>query len=232
MADIYPSGEYRQFESEGIRNRREAIWRRIFERAAGALQAEVKDAIPRSPTRPPRKLWQRATIRPDSARQGRLIEICLTRGCSLEDAKELVQEAHLRLFMYQRSAHVRKPESLLRRILINLSINHYHRVLSSGFVFENIDKLDRDGILIDPTPDSEQTLAAEEQLDAVVNLVSAMSQRTCQIFIAQRSGYSYEEVGVAFAIKPRTVEKHVAIATSALMEMMPAHFPRASDCRS
>ena len=230
MSDIYPSGEYRQFESEGIRNRREAIWRRIFERAAGALQAEVKDAIPCSPTRPPRELWQRTTIRPDSARQGRLIEICLTRGCSLEDAKELVQEAHLRLFMYQRSAHVRKPESLLRRILINLSINHYHRVLSSGFVFENIDKLDRDGILIDPTPDPEQTLAAEEQLDVVVSLVSAMSRRTCQIFIAQRAGYSYEEVAAAFAIKPRTVEKHVTLATSMLSEMIPGQIGRAS-CR-
>ncbi|MGH8259480.1 MAG: hypothetical protein ACREUG_07290 [Steroidobacteraceae bacterium] len=48
-----------------------------------------------------------------------------------------------------------------------------------------------------------------------------MSRRTCQIFIAQRGGYSYEEVAAAFVIKPRTVEKHVAIATSALTEMMP-----------
>ena len=78
------------------------------------------------------------------------------------------------------------------------------------------------GILVDTAPDPERALEAEEQLHMVVSVVSAMSRRTCQIFIAQRAGYSYEEVAAAFAIKPRTVEKHVTVATSALMQMMPS----------
>jgi DNA-directed RNA polymerase specialized sigma24 family protein len=134
----------------------------------------------------------------------------------------LVQEAHLRLFIYQRSAMVTDAKSLLRRIVINLSINYYHRELSRALIFESVEKLDKEGILIDPTPGPERTLAAEQQLNSVVNLVSALSPRTCQIFIAQRGGYSYEEVAAAFVIKPRTVEKHVALATTALTEMMPA----------
>lgn len=143
----------------------------------------------------------------------------------MEDAKELVQEAHLRLLIYQRSTRVRDAESLLRRIVINLSINHYHRELSRMPVFESIDKLEGEGSLIDPKPGPERTLAAEQQLDRVVSLVNAMSSRTCQIFMAQRGGYSYEEVAAAFAIKPRTVEKHVTLAASTLNEMMPTHFP-------
>ena len=156
------------------------------------------------------------------ARHACLVELCVDRGCPLEDAKELVQEAHLRLFVYQRSATVRDAESLLRLIVINLSITYYHRELPRALIFESIERLDKEGILIDPTPGPERTLAAEQQLNNVVNLVSALSPRTCQIFIAQRGGYSYEEVAAAFVIRPRTVEKHVALATTALTEMMPA----------
>jgi RNA polymerase sigma factor (sigma-70 family) len=159
-----------------------------------------------------------------SARYAHLIEICRRRGCSGEDAKELVQEAHLRLFEYQRSAKVKDVDSLLRRIVINLSISRFHRELSTRFVFERVDELDRQGVLIDPTAGPERTLAAEQQLDRVVGLLSAVSRRSCQIFIAQRGGYSYEEIAAAFGVMPRTVEKHVTSAIAALREMMPAAF--------
>lgn len=178
--------------------------------------------IPCTGTLPPPQLWHRGTMKRDLARHASLVELCVARGCPLEDAKELVQEAHLRLFVYQRSAMVRDAESLLRLIVINLSITYYHRERPRALIFESVEKLDREGMLIDPTPGPERALAAEQQLNSVVNLVSALSPRTCQIFIAQRSGYSYEEVAAAFVIRPRTVEKHVAHATTALTEMMAA----------
>jgi len=226
------SREAHQFKTDRPRNRREATLRGLLARAAGALGGDIEDAIPCSQSLLGLQPWPRGTMRRDSARHESLVELCLSRGCSVEDAKDLVQEAHLRLFAYQRSAMVRDAESLLRRIVLNLSINHYHRELSRVFVFESIDKLERRGTLIDPAPGPDRTAAAEQQLDRVVGVVSAMSRRTCQIFIAQRCGYSHEELAAAFAIKPRTVEKHVALATSVLTEMMPAHFPRACDCRS
>lgn len=225
-------GSGHPFETEKLRNRREAILRSLFEKAAYALRGDLEDATPCARILPERQLWQPGTIRRDSARYEGLVELCLSRGCSLEDAKELVQEAHLRLFMYQRSAMVRDPDSLLRRIAINLSINHYHREISKALLFENIYNLDREGILIDSRPGPERTLAAEQQLERVVDVVSAMSRRTCQIFIAQRGGYSYEELAAAFAIKPRTVEKHVATATCTLSELMPMNAAPAAQPRS
>ena len=157
-----------------------------------------------------------------SARYAQLMRICLRRGCSREDAMELVQEAHLRLLEYQRSAKVRDVDSLLRRIIINLSSADFHRDQSSPFAPESIRKLDLRGALVDPVPGPERTLAAEQQLDSVVSLLNAVSRRTCQIFIAQRGGYSYEEIASAFGVMPRTVEKHVATAVSALRELMPS----------
>lgn len=154
-----------------------------------------------------------------SARYAHLIRICRLRGCSREDARELVQEAYLRLFEYQRSARVRDADSLLRRIVINLSINHYHRTLSAPVGFEPIDRLDARGKLIDPAPGPERVLAAEQELARVVDLLSAVSERICRIFIAQRMGYSHDEIATAFGIMPRTVEKHVVSAGSVLREM-------------
>jgi RNA polymerase sigma factor (sigma-70 family) len=161
-----------------------------------------------------------------SARYARLIRICRLRGCSREDAKELVQEAYLRLHEYQRSSKVKNVDSLLRRIVINLSINYYHRTLSSPFSFESIYEFDCREMLIDPAPGPERTLAAEQELNIVVKRLSAVSERVCSIFIAQRMGYSYEEVGTVFGVMPRTVERHVASATSTLKDIMPAAFPK------
>ena len=134
----------------------------------------------------------------------------------------MVQEAYLRLLQYQRSTKIRDPDAVLRRIVINISINHYHRERSSPIVRESVGALDRRGELIDPTPGAERALAAEQELDRVVGLLSAVSPRMCQIFIAQRGGYSYEDIAIAFAVKPRTVEKHVASAVLTLEEMMSA----------
>lgn len=62
-----------------------------------------------------------------------------------------------------------------------------------------------------------------------MDLLSAGSSRTCQMFIAQRGGYSYNEVASAFAVKERTVEKHVAAATSMLQEFEhQGHTPRST----
>jgi RNA polymerase sigma factor (sigma-70 family) len=159
-----------------------------------------------------------------SARYAQLIKMCRRRGCSTEDAKELVQEAHLRFFEYQRSSVVRDVDSLLRRIVINLSITHFHRERSRPHLYARVEKLDRRGLLVDPAPGLDIALSAEQQLDGVVSLLSAVSPRTCQIFVAHRGGYNYEEIAVAFAVKPRTVEKHLASAILMLREMMPTAF--------
>jgi RNA polymerase sigma factor (sigma-70 family) len=167
-----------------------------------------------------------------SARYAHLVEICRARGCSREDAKDLVQEAFMRLFEYQRSRTVRDADSLLRRIVINLSINYYHRTLSAPFSFASIDELESRETLIDPAPGPERTLAAEQELTIVVELLSAVSERVCRIFIAQRMGYSHDEIGTAFGIMPRTVEKHVVSAGSALRKMMPAAFAKRAQRKS
>lgn len=144
-----------------------------------------------------------------SARYVQLIKSCRRRGVPIEDAKEIVQEAHLHMFEYQRHTIVRDVDSLLRRIVINLSITFYHRELESPRICESIERADRQGKLVEETSGLDEALMAEQDLEAVANLLGAISERTCQIFLMQRGGYNYKEIASAFIIKPRTVEKHV-----------------------
>lgn len=178
-------------------------------------------------TPPPRTIetWQLrrcVTMSPFSTRYTQLVRMCRRRGCSREDASDLVQEAHLRLLNYERSTKVRNPDSLLRRIVLNLSISHFHRKMDATGTFDTVARLDKQGMLVDPAPGPERAAAAELELKKVVRALTAVSPRTCQVFIAQRAGYSYGEIATAFDIKPPTVDKHVATATLTLRHAWPA----------
>ena len=123
----------------------------------------------------------------------------------------MVQEAHLRFFDYKAREKVRDEDSLLRRIVLNLGINYYNR-RHPDVTFERL----RD--YADPHAGPEEALVAERELDEVVGFLRKKSERMCKIFIAQRSGYSHQEVGLAFGIKSRTVERHVWTAFELLRD--------------
>ena len=57
----------------------------------------------------------------------------------------MVQEAPVRLLEYGRTGKVWDADPLLRRIVVNLSINHYHSAPWNRFEFESLDKADRRG---------------------------------------------------------------------------------------
>jgi RNA polymerase sigma factor (sigma-70 family) len=146
----------------------------------------------------------------------RLVKACLRRGRTLEDAEDLVQEAYARLLEYQRSAKVRDEEAFLRRVVSNLAINQYHREQILTFTQESIDELDRQAVLVDRSPGIERILSARQQLEQIAAMLSAVSRRTSDIFLAHRAGYSYDELASAFGITPRTVKKHIARGKSML----------------
>jgi RNA polymerase sigma-70 factor (ECF subfamily) len=153
-----------------------------------------------------------------SSRYAQLIQACRRRSVPKEDAKEIVQEAHLRLFEYQRHTVVRDVDSLLRHIVIHLSITFYRRELEEPLICESIERAERQGRLVENRSGLDEALIAEQSVEAVANLLGAISERTCQIFLMQRGGYNYKEIASAFAIKPRTVEKHVRAAVLELEE--------------
>jgi RNA polymerase sigma factor (sigma-70 family) len=155
----------------------------------------------------------------------RLIRVCIRLGRSPDDAEDLVQEAYVRFLEYRRTREIRDEAALLSRIVSNLAINQYHRQRSVSVSAQEWLALEVDPAFIDAAPSAEQALVAHERLEHVVRILERVSQRTCQIFLAHRAGYSYEEIAAEFSISNRTVQKHIARATILLgLRKTPSRF--------
>jgi RNA polymerase sigma factor (sigma-70 family) len=151
----------------------------------------------------------------------RLIKACLRRGRTLEDAEDLVQEAFLRLIEYQQAGRVRDAEAFLRRVIMNLSINQYHREQIVSFAEASVEDLAETLPLIDSDPGPERVVSARQAVEQIAAMLSDVSVRTSQIFIAHRAGYRYEEIAADLGISARTVKKHISRATALLAQATP-----------
>ena len=154
-----------------------------------------------------------------SARFVRLMKVCRRRGRSQEEAEDLIQEAFLRLHEYCRKTEVRDEEAFLVRTVSNLAINEYRHEQVINFARETVEELEQTVGLSEPGPGPERICAAQQRLEEIAKTLGAVSERTCQIFLAQRAGYSYEEIAADLGITPRTVQKHVARAMFLLIGM-------------
>jgi RNA polymerase sigma factor (sigma-70 family) len=154
-----------------------------------------------------------------SARLARLMKVCRRRGRSQEDAEDLIQEAFLRLHEYCRKTEVRDEEAFLARTVSNLAISEYRRERIVSFVSQTGEELEQTAGLSDPIPGPERIYAAQQRLDEITRTLGAVSERTCQIFLAHRAGYSYEEISSDLGVSHRTIQKHIARAMFLLMEI-------------
>lgn len=146
------------------------------------------------------------------ALHARLIKTCLRRGRTLEEAEDLVQEGYLRLLQYRKTATVRDERTFLARIVANLTINLYHREQILSFAPEPFEELEEQALFADRNPGPERIVAARQRLDAIASLLGSVSQRTFQIFLAHKSGYTHQEISARLGISRRTVQKHIARA--------------------
>lgn len=151
--------------------------------------------------------------RPALPWHSRLMTVCKRLGRSPEEAEDLVQDAYVRFLEYRRNHEVRNEAGLLSKIVMNLAINQYHRQRTLLLDAEEITALEHVPACIDPTPSAERVLLARERLDQVTKTLNRVSCRTCQIFLAHRGGYSYQEIAQEFGISHRTVQKHIERAT-------------------
>lgn len=153
------------------------------------------------------------------ARFARLMKFVRRQGRSREEAEDLIQEAFLRLHEYCRTTEVRNEEAFLTRTVSNLAINAYRRGRIVSYANQSVEQLEQTIGLPDGSPGPERIIAAQQRLDEISGILSAVSERTCEIFLAHRAGYSYEEIATDLGITQRTVQKHIARAVFLLIRM-------------
>lgn len=158
-------------------------------------------------------------MKPSPACIARLLRQLLRRGRSHEDAEDLIQDAFVRLAEYCRTAEVRNEAAFLERTVANLSIDRYRHYARHPSVDAPIEELAETLPLLDPQPAPDEVCAAQERLDTVTRVLDAVGTRTREVYLAHRAGYSHRELAAEFGVSISTIEKDIARAVVALMDM-------------
>jgi RNA polymerase sigma factor (sigma-70 family) len=147
----------------------------------------------------------------------KLRRLLRSRGRSIDDADDLIQEAFLRLQMYCKDKVVEQDEAFLVRTTLNLSVDQRRRERSSAVVPGAFDTME----LIDPSPSPDAVLAARERLHHLKAGLAALSPRRREVFLLNRvEGYSLVQIAERMNLSLSMVEKHMAKAVLFLTDWM------------
>lgn len=138
------------------------------------------------------------------------------RGWSQEDAEDLVQEAFVKVELYERSNKVRSREALLTRTALNLAVDHARR-RAAGPIFDQGDA----HLVADRAPDPFETVYQQARLRHAAQGFAQLPERTQRILLKRRlENLSFAEIALSEAMSVAAVEKQVARATLRLMDWM------------
>lgn len=137
----------------------------------------------------------------------KLRRLLRSRGQSVDETDDLIQEAFLRLQLYCQERVVKSQEAFLVRTVLNLSVDLFRR--NRSILFDNRTVLG----LIDPQPQPDDVLAAKQRLRRLRLALTELPPRTREALLLQRlEGYSYQQIAKHLGISVSAVEKHIAKA--------------------
>lgn len=147
----------------------------------------------------------------------KLRHLLRSRGRTVEDADDLIQEAFLRLQVYCREHTVENPEAFLVRTALNLSTDQARCVRRQRTDAGVLEKL----VLIDPSPSPDAVYAGQKRLMHWKRGLEALSPRRREVFLLNRlEGYSFSQIAERLGISLSMVEKHAARAILFLTDWM------------
>ncbi len=147
----------------------------------------------------------------------KLRRLLRSRGRSVDDTDDLIQEAFLRLHLYCREHSVRVPEAFLVRTALNLSADQYKRERQARMETGTLEKL----TLVDPNPAPDVIYASQKRLLHWKAGISALSPRQREVFLLNRAeGYSFPQIAERLGITLSMVEKHAAKAVLFMTDWM------------
>lgn len=148
----------------------------------------------------------------------KLRKLLRSRGRTMDETDELIQEAFLRLQVYRRERHVKEPEAFLVRTVQNLHIDLVRSRVRRGTQLE----ADSARIqLVDPKPSPVEVLAAQQRLQRLKAGLEALHPRTREIMLLHRvEGFSHAQIATRLGVTVSAVEKHIAKAGLFLSDWM------------
>lgn len=153
--------------------------------------------------------------------RGPLTRFVFSRVKDESEAEEIVQEAFVRFQNKYDPAVVDSPEALLARIAANLVIDRVRERDARAAREDAWGKLNTEGadddVSATKSVDPARVLSAKQQVDAALEVLGSLPQKTRQIFLLHRfEGLTHAEVSVRTGIPKSTIEKHMIKAIKAL----------------
>jgi RNA polymerase sigma factor (sigma-70 family) len=164
-----------------------------------------------------RKAWHRQLMDELSLLIAKLRRLLRSRGRSIDDTDDLIQDAFVRLTVYCKDHKVEKTEAFLVRTALNLSIDQHIRERRSG-----VDSVDLHTLsIIDPGPNPDAVYEGEKRLLHWQAGLRALSPRRREVFLLNRlDGYTFPQIADKLQISLSMVEKHCAKALLFLTDWM------------
>ena len=129
-----------------------------------------------------------------------------------DDARDVAQEAYIRMMQYEGSKDVQSPASLLFRIAINVA-NDLGRAEKVRHLADHCDIADMDFDSGVATPERE--VAAGEELEILYQAIEELPPKCRQVFLLSRfHSMTYPQIAEHCGISVKMVEKHISRALS------------------
>jgi len=140
----------------------------------------------------------------------------MRRGRTSHEAEDILQEAWIKMAGYERENAIERPEALLMRIALNLSVDAYRTNVSHG---EEVAV--EDVVLIDLAPSIDDVVLAKERMARLNDCVRRLSPKTRDIFLSHRlEDMTYQEIAARHGLSISSVEKHISRAVMKLTAWM------------
>ena len=140
-----------------------------------------------------------------------LIHYLRSRVGSDAEARDIAQEAYLRLLRYREHQDAASLKALVFRIATNL-VNMRARTVRARPGHEPLEAA-LEVPANDPTP--ERQLLTEEQLTRLTEVIRRLPPKCQQVFVLNRFHHmGYQEIAARLGVSVKMVEKHIAHALS------------------
>ena len=148
-----------------------------------------------------------------------VLKFLMRRGHSKEDAEDLMQQAYLRtLEYYRKGGEIKNEAAFVMQTAKHCRTDKYRHDQLVTFAGRDIGDLDKKQPILDQAPGPDGILEAQQRLTRVADGLNALNSRTADIFMAQRAGFSYDEIADHYGISHRAIEAHIARAVKWLMD--------------
>jgi len=133
------------------------------------------------------------------------------RQLDVEDARDIAQDAQLRLLRYRdHAAETLRP--LLYRIALNLVRDRWRQSSGQRQMFEQVQALDV-GALAADEPGPEQLAARQQDLQRIREAIAALPAHCRGVYLLNRvEGMSYPDIARHMGVSVKAVEKQISKA--------------------